>query len=411
MAVLGVALIVCICALAGMHLARLELKGAVGGNDLQRAQLLATSAIEHAVGIMNSSSQGNGQWRSSYTSGQETSAVQLGGGTFSFKLVDDDGNLADDAIDPVWVYGIGRAGQAVWVERARARTDRGLPLEALNTCLHSRSQIKVDDDATLTVSGAPASTDGHVNIAGTIVGDAQAVTKTGTGTITGTTTVPATRKGVPWSTIYSNYMARATQLTYTGNLDTVVLAPGVNEYGGGLNADGVYYINTAGNHLRIRRVRLCGTLIINAGTKRVTIDRNCFLEPFRDDFPVLIIKGETTLGLSSTGSYEYLSESTEGHNFNPAGAAYQGTADTDTVDSYPSEIRGLVHVIGNVTFSGSGVYRGAVVVQGGVTVASGTPRIVQDSNLILNPPWGYSSDPNSSSMIVQLQTWTRQPAP
>ena len=34
-------------------------------------------------------------------------------------------------------------------------------------------------------------------------------------------------------------------------------------------------------------------------------------------------------------------------NFNPAGAPYNGSTDTDKADTYPNEIRGLVHVEGS----------------------------------------------------------------
>jgi hypothetical protein len=404
-------MIVSICALAGMYLARVDLKNTGRSNDLQEAQLLANSAVELAVSTMNYAPTQNNIWRSVYHNGVEESRISVGNGSMSFKLVDDDGSLTDDVTDPVWIYGYGRVGDAVWVQRAWARNDRGQPLECLNTAIHCSGQLQVKGGGTVTVAGAPASTDGRLQIDGAIKGDAQAVTLTGGGTISGTKTVPAPRKGVPWPTLFTNYVARATQITYRQDITNVVLAPGINEVGGGLNAKGIYYINTASGDLKLSNMRLLGTLVIDASPSGwVTIDKSVFMQPARADFPALIIKGTAALQIDSTGS-QYLSESSQGHNFNPSGAPYLGVTNTNTADNYPNEVRGLIHVIGNVFFWNNGIYRGAVLVQGAVTVESDSPQIIWDRNLIMNPPLGYSSNPTSTSMIMQSQTWARQASP
>ena len=399
-AVLGVAMIVGIIGLCGMHLARLQLKGTQATNGRQEARILAISAVDHAASMMND----NSNWRTDYVNDVEVGPYSFGDNTFSWKLVDEDGDLADDTTDPLWVYGIGRVGDAVWYSRARARIDGGLPLEFLRTAIHSRGRLSVDSGKTLVVSGAPASTDSLLQNDGLVTGDAEAVSLSGSGVVSGTTTVPADRKGMPLRTIFDDYVARATTLSFSGDFDKVVLAAGVNEYdGSGLNADGVYYINTSNNDLSMGRMRLLGTLIVDVGSGTLTIEQNCLMESYRDDFPVLIVKGAVDADLQG-GS---LSESS---NFNPPGAPYLGQTDTDKNDSYPSEIRGLMHVIGSVTFSSNGVYRGVCIVDGSVTV-SGTPTIVHDPSLMMNPALGYTDDPTSTEMIIDAQNWTCQPAP
>lgn len=409
-AVLGVALIVAICALAGMHLARSELQGARRSNDLHRARWLAASAVEQAVAAMNHDPLDSGRWRTAFTHGVETEPIAAGGGTMSFKLVDDTGSLTNHPADPVWIHGYGRAGDAVWVERALARTDRGLPLEALAMALYSSGQVQVASNAPVTVSGAPLATDGNLDLTGNITGDVHAVSRSGGGNVSGESTIPAERKGVPWPNTFADYVARATQLPFSGNMDKVVLAPGVNQYGDGLNANGIYYIHTAGSSITLKNMRLLGTLVIDAGGGTVTIDDQCFMEPFRPDLPVLLIRGTAQMGLKSTGGDAQFRESSIGHNFNPPGAPYLGVTNNDTLDVYPSEIRGLVHVIGNVTFINRGVYRGAVLVQGTVTITD-RQYFHHDRQLIMNPPWGYTSDPHGTAMIVQPLMRTRRPSP
>lgn len=229
LAVLGVAMIATMCVLAGMHVARGRLRGAQNDSDRRRARLLATAAVEHAISLMRQNPSGAGGWRNALFNNIESAPMDFGGGRMSFKLVDEHGVLSDDATDPVWIYGYGRAGKAVWAERAKARTDRGLPLEALNTVVHCSGTLEIQTGKTLTAAGAPASTDTTLLLGGQIVGDAHAAAKSGTGTASGTLLVPAAKKGVPFPNVLDDYKARATQLAFAGDLDTIVLAPGRNE--------------------------------------------------------------------------------------------------------------------------------------------------------------------------------------
>ena len=49
----------------------------------------------------------------------------MGSGTFTWKLVDDDGDLADDDSDPVTIYGIGRVGASTSVETVTGQSSSG----------------------------------------------------------------------------------------------------------------------------------------------------------------------------------------------------------------------------------------------------------------------------------------------
>ena len=403
--VLAVAANVLVIGLAATYLVRVRLRAVVNNNEAREARLLAQSAVEQAVSAMNDAPT---TWRQDFFSGVQTTPIAFGAGQMSFILTDDDGDLADDATDPLWIDGIGQVGGAVWVERARARIDGGLPLEFLRTALHCRTSLTGAFGTVLTVVGAPASADSDFAFNGSITGDAEAVSASGTGSVSGTLTTPVTKKGMPARTLLDHYVARATTLTYSGDLNKIVLGPGVNEYdGSGVNADGVYYLNTGGSNLAISIVRVCGTLIVDVGNGTLTIG-TCLMQPYREDFPVLIVKG-------SVNAYMQTPQLAEGapnsHNLNPSGAPYQGVSDSDTADTYPLGLFGLVHIIGELTVQDCGVSKGVFVVDGQVTVAGTASQITHDSGLMLNPPLGYTDDPNSTAMIIRGGSWSRQPAP
>lgn len=87
-AVLGVTMIAAICAFLGMHTARQQLEVTQQHKDCERAKVLARSATERAVALMNNYFGGTGNWRNDLTSGVENSSFSFGGGEMSFKLFD-----------------------------------------------------------------------------------------------------------------------------------------------------------------------------------------------------------------------------------------------------------------------------------------------------------------------------------
>jgi hypothetical protein len=91
-----------------MSLARLKLKTAETGNHRAEAYLLSLSGIENGMAQVNE----NASWRTAFTNNTEypSPAFTLGNGTMTYKFVDDDSNLSDDAADLATLYGIGRVG-------------------------------------------------------------------------------------------------------------------------------------------------------------------------------------------------------------------------------------------------------------------------------------------------------------
>lgn len=395
--VLMTAMLVAVIGLGTIAVARINTRRMQSRTHVVEAKGLARSAVEATVAAIN----GDPSWRQSYQNNVETPQISFGTGTISAKLVDADGSLSNDPADPVRVHGIGRAGGSVWVYSVALTSDT--PLEALNTTIHCAGQLEIG--GTLTASGAPASTNGNFLNDGQLIGSVDAAAHSGGGTVTGTVNIPAPPKAMPPPWVVAAYIAKATVLPFSGNVDGCVLSPGVNEYGGDLNADGVYYIDTVSKDIEIRKSRIHGTLVVNAGNGKVKVQNEVFLHNYRADYPVLIVLSDLDLEYRSDAP---LSEGNEGHNFNPPGAPYLGQSDTDQSDDYPSEIRGLVHCTGVLSISQTAQVRGVIICDDAALI-EGAPTIIHDPTIPQNPPEGYASP--EGELFVAPGSWRREPAP
>jgi Tfp pilus assembly protein PilX len=82
--VLALAVLVSLIGLSAVAVGRINLRSAANSSDAAEAELLAVSAVEHGVAVLNS--QAN--WRSNtlYFNEQTTNPVALGDGQFRWKL-------------------------------------------------------------------------------------------------------------------------------------------------------------------------------------------------------------------------------------------------------------------------------------------------------------------------------------
>jgi len=248
-AVLGAATIVMILGLSGLTAVRIKARTANAEGESKKAHRSAHSAI--VQGLFHIQTDSN--WRTTFTNGTWV-PYTFGGANLSWKVVDEqDGDLADDPTEPVRLHGKGEFGSSTQLLSVLLEVTKPQPMDALRTAVHSAGELYIKGGKSLTATGAPASTNGNFKIDGTLFGSVEAATQTGGGTVTGTVTIPAPAKNLPAATVFDDYKAKATILPYSGDIDTLVIAPGINEYIlGQLNPDGVYFIDTVGNDLKIR---------------------------------------------------------------------------------------------------------------------------------------------------------------
>jgi hypothetical protein len=111
------------------------------------------------------------------------------------------------------------------------------------------------------------------------------------------------------------------------------------------------------------------------------------MQPYRTNYPVLIVRGNLEVKILSCTTL--LDEWDLYKNFNPWGVPYEGYYDTDYYDTYPNEICGLVHVIGNTHLKLTSCIKGALLCTGTATCTDAS-RIIHDGSLVSNPPQGYT---------------------
>ena len=347
--------------------------------------MLAFSAAEHALNRINAADD----WRMTF--GGATVEKSFGRGTFRWRVVDeDDGDLADDDLDPATIIATGIVNDASHTLSLRV-TEEGQPLAALSACLAAGGKVQVKRGKSLTLTGGILASNDTVVNDGTIYGNVEAQNVTGSGTVVGTVTTGAAPRAMPSSSVFDVYRDMATAISPGDKIENKLLSPANNPWGE-TNSDGIYYVDTGSKDLKIKKSRIHGTLVVKCGPgKKVVIGGPggvALLHNYRAACPVLIVDGKLEFELES--DTRDLTESGAGTNFNPAGTPYGGETDDDQADSYPNEIQGLVHVTGEFKMKKTSRVRGAVICEGKATI-DGANEIVHDPSVTENPPTGYST--------------------
>ncbi|MFN0132188.1 MAG: hypothetical protein ACKVW3_06610 [Phycisphaerales bacterium] len=399
-AVLGASMLVGLIGITVVAEMRSQRQGVVAAIDGVEARQLADSAIEAAVADMKADQT----WRSR-TAGDWARERPLGRGAIAMRVVDPvDGDVGNRPNDPVLLTGIGIKGNARQMTQVRL-TASGSPLDSLSLAMHADGGFEIAQGAWLTAYWALIATHGNIQIDGTFAGIGRAKTRTGPGLVVGMVTLSSQTLTVASVNSPGIYEGLGTVISPPSNrIENVVLGPGVNPYGAA-NADGLYVVRT-NSDLTVRNCRIYGTLVVICGGGAVVhVADRVFMHPARADYPGLLVEGDLVLEYESAATN--LSEATVGVNFNPAGAPYQGVSDADLTDTYPSEVRGLIHATGAIELTATATIRGVILssLTGGTAVTvNGNCQLFHDATIAQNPPMGYTE---SVTMSVQGGTWAR----
>jgi len=386
-AVLGAGIICTVAGLSAVTLTRVQNKVVTDTRGVAAARLAAQSAVEVGVyRIFNDL-----LWRSSVFDDQWAATEEVGPYRLTFKHVDEmDGVVSGNPEDPVRVYCAATVGDAVRVHSILLETDTAESEAAIGSALHAGGNIKIGGGANLSAVGGVVSTNAKLINGGRIEADVRAMVITAVGDVEGSVKQIVIPKEMPDESAFAPLIAAATQLPFNGDIARHVIAPNYNDYGAGVNPDGLYYIDTMEEDIGIRKSRIQGTLIINTRGGTVTISKQVLLHGWRADYPTLIVIGNTRFRFTTQGddNERNLDEMMWSRNFNPIPAPYEGISDKDVADMYPSEIQGFVHVIGDLELCKTSRVRGGIVCSGDVTIED-SPEVIGDPDILASPPSGY----------------------
>jgi hypothetical protein len=247
--------------------------------------------------------------------------------------------------------------------------------------------------AVITGSGT-LSTNGDITATSAVVDlNAEAAGTVSGATYTGTTRSRVPPRSFPDATAFDYYKANGTSIPYasfpaisTGRgISGALLTPNNNPFAGSTNASGIYVVDCGGQDFTIDSSRIVGTLVLlNAGPNSgVTAAVNWVSAV--DNLPCLLVQGSFAIKVNASTFKE------SKVNFNPANNPYPwgsgGTTDTDTTDSYPATIDGLVYASGNVTTSGFPTVR--QIVCGGTLSPTNTLTLSYNGVYRSSPPPGF----------------------
>lgn len=412
MAVIGASLLVTVIGLSSLMLTRIHHRTLDRAGCGSEARFKAQSAVESVIGASRVFSTWRTYWGLDH--GDTYGPLSLGNGELYFKLEDpEDGDLQDDPSDAVKITGTGVVDGAAFSLSAMAKPPA---LELLSKAVSATQMFIIDGGAELTVVGAPAcchkGEDQTVAMffvwpGGKVDGDVDTHTLIEIGKITGDKTTGIGNINLPDSDTVDYYVTRATTISYSaidsGKIKEMILSNTTNPMGA-VDLNGLYVIDAGNNDLTIEDCRIRGTLVVLLDSgKKLEIKKGVYWEPYRPDYPALIVSGGNEVRLSIESN---LSEDDLEMNFNPPGVPYEDETDSDQVDEYPGKIKGLIHIAGSSTttwLEKITQIEGCLLCNGSLNVKDSV-KVSHAANLVSNPPKGYTA----THLNIVDGTWQRE---
>ncbi len=407
--VLGTVMALTVISLSAITAMRIRWRSTKNSSDVIQTRLFAQSAVD--LGMLEI--EKNPNWRQQKTNGIWATNIPIGNGFYNLSVVDPvDADLNNDEMDFVLMTGTG------WLNQARYKLQitlqpQPVPISSLASGLHAGNDI-VMNTATITSDSVLSANDTITANNAIINADAEAVNNISGSSYNGTNTVTITSKIMPRLGVFDYYLTAGTTIAYndltTGAtskvIENVVLSPANNPYGLKLlNTEGIYVIDCAGADVKITNSRIVGTLLlINPGANSA-VENAIQWEPAVANLPALLVDGSMILSYDNIALAEL--GAPDNINYNPINTPYNDVEDTDTLDTYPSEINGMIYISDNVTVYNNITVNGTLLVGNTATLEDpglnmANVNIVYDDIYFQNPPPGFTDTPN---MTIAQGSW------
>lgn len=384
--------------IAGLALVRSQRRSEVLRHDAEACRRASQSALELAAGHFAADPTGEASWR------KDASAtvfdMWLGNAQIAVLAEDPlDADLSDSPDDPVLLTASARRGAARQMVRARLDTTLA-DLPCLGAAVWTGTSISFDWSTVY--ADSVVGSNGGLRASGATIGASVAGASISGSKYYGQTRIITQSLDMPDAGTIDLWENKAVAIPYAslpgGSISNCVLSAASNPFGS-LSPSGVYVIDCKGSSITINRCRINATLIITNARSDSKIGSSCLIQAPSGQ-PALLVDGSFMLELRASD----FAESVTG-NLNPPGSPYLGVTDSDTADSYPSMIEGLVFVTGNlyVINSSDVTVEGVVLVGGGLRVDTRLRvrhRAPQTPIEGFREVVGFSLDPSSIERVV-----------
>lgn len=383
--VMSTVVIVVTLSLTGLAYVRVQRNVTEVSGDMQDARAGAAAGVEYAATWIAA----DPNWRTSAAGlSGALPPVAIGRCKVQVTLTDPiDGVLNNNLTDPIDVSASASIGAVNQVYQARL-TPTQIPLSSLSVGTAAANSINLTNAVVVGTDRV------HSNVSVTAAASRVKVPAQAVGTVLGLTyysgkTSLVSALQMPDATVFDYYKSIGTEINgavLSGKrLENVVLSPQSNPYGTP-NAQGVYWIDTAGADYTIQNCRIVGTLVLlNSGAKNNSvIGSGVTWEAAASGMPALLVQG----AMAFTGTADRVSEAAIGINLNPTGTPSGGASNATKTDTYPARIRGLVYVSSNADISGETTIDGQLVVGDKLSV-SGSLSVLYDDACFYSPPPGF----------------------
>ena len=392
-AVLMASLLVASLAMAALSSSHYFAKQVNSGSDYRLAQLSADAALDWSIAHLGT----DPNWRTSHIHNADVSPRNLNGVSIRYRLFDEDGNLADDPLDPCDLIVTANTTDGSAFSWRATLEPAGPGLNCLEYAIASQKEIIVQGLGTWSTDHAVASQETiTANSLGYLTADCYASNGC-SGDIYGSINTLSDSLEIPNVSALNYYIDQGTSIDSallpqsSGKLqfDGQLLSENTNTLSGVVDPLGIYVIDCGGLDLEIKNSRLHCTLVVaNAGNGSKVMG-SVFWEAAQPNYPALLVENDFGLELSR----EPLEESAAGVNFNPAGTPYRGVVDSSTNTVYPSQIHGLIY-INKLTHIGNPAAKTdvfGVIVSGDKVEGAGHLFVHYRDLFSLSPPPGFGS--------------------